>query len=676
MMKKMVRLLLMFVILMTSMACYFGAQPKAGPAPTAVETDACCLSIPEDQETPTATTAVEPPVSPVPTSSPPPASELVPGKYAYTNANVVRDLAVYKGVVHAATLGGLVTWRLDSGYSMQYTPLNGMGHVSATSITYCEIPEARILVGTLAGITIYDPNTGLWEKKSLAPADSRVDVSKIERLYCDQANNRLLIGYYGLGVLDLKTKAFQRFNKNEGLLWESVTDLTVNGKDIWIASGYKGIAQISDGKVTTYSAENGIPDEHASSLAFAKDGTLWVGASSGIMSFKGGKWTLFGSDSPAKLSSINQIEIGADGKLWAATAPLGIGRLCQFNPNTASCDVDYQEMDKQPILALTLAENGAPIYGTGKGVYVFENDKAKPFKTGDQLASNYVDSFATAPDGKLWVGTDNGVQVLDPAKPADRWKTFRQSEMAGMGGNWASGIAFAPNGTAWIATINGSASRYQDGSWTALKNIYSYNAVTVDAQGRAWFGDDGKGIIVLNPDGSQAMQLTTAEGLPGDNVQALVTDLSGRVWIGTDQGLAKYENNTLEVVFGKDNTQLPNKYIRALALDGSGALIIGTFTGAARYDYNQVEVLVDFIKAGFSEARLTTLAVAPNQRIWVGTDKGLLYSDNWADWTMLTTQDALLTNYISALHVDQYGAAWIGGGGSNFDGGGLLQVVP
>jgi ligand-binding sensor domain-containing protein len=89
-----------------------------------------------------------------------------------------------------------------------------------------------------------------------------------------------------------------------------------------------------------------------------------------------------------------------------------------------------------------------------------------------------------------------------------------------------------------------------------------------------------------------------------------------------------------------------------------------------------VEVLVDFTQAGFSEARLTTLAVVPNGRIWVGTDKGLLYSDNWVDWTMLTTQDGLLTNYISALHVDQYGAAWIGGGGSNFDGGGILQIVP
>jgi ligand-binding sensor domain-containing protein len=182
-------------------------------------------------------------------------------------------------------------------------------------------------------------------------------------------------------------------------------------------------------------------------------------------------------------------------------------------------------------------------------------------------------------------------------------------------------------------------------------------------------------VIVLNADGSQAMTFSTANGLPGDNVQAIVVDLSGRVWIGTDQGLAKVENDALEVVFGADSTEIPNKYIRALAVDSSGALVIGSFTGVARYDGTRVEVLVNFLKDGFSEARLTTLAVAANGQVWVGTDKGLLTQSS-GGWKLLTTADGLLTNYISALHVDQYGAVWVGGGGSNFDGGGMLQIVP
>jgi ligand-binding sensor domain-containing protein len=669
-MKKLIPLALVFVLILSSLACNFGASPQIAPTP--VETDACCTNEPEillDQPTQTPQSPDDP--SPV---SGPQASGLKPGWYAFTNANVARDLVVYKGVIYAATLGGLVTWRLDSGYSMRYTPLDGMGHVSANAVVYCEIPQPRILVGTQTGISVYDPNTGLWEKSLNFPAESRVDASKIERLFCDQQNNRLLIGYSGLGVFDLKTGDFQRYTRDQGLLWDSVTDIAVNGKDIWFASGYKGIAQISGGKVKTYSAANGMPDERAYSLAFAKDGTLWIGASSGLISYKSGQWVYYDADSPSNLSDVHALEIAPDGKIWAATLPLGIGRLCQFEPEEAVCEVDFKEMDNQGIVALTLTESGAPVYGTGKGVYLFENGAAKALKTTDQLASNYVDSFASAPDGKLWVGTDGGIHVIDPARPGEAWQTFRQSEIKEMGGSWGKGLAVAPDGTVWAAITNGSASRYQNGTWTAFKDLYSFDTVTVDAQGRAWFGDDSKGVVVLNADGSQAMTFSTANGLPGDNVQAILSDLSGRVWIGTDQGLAKFENETLEVVFGADSTEIPNKYIRALALDSNGALIIGTFTGVAYYDGTKTNLLIDFLKGGFPDLRLTTLAVAPDNRVWIGTDKGLLASAG-SGWKLLTTADGLLTNYISALHVDQYGAVWVGGG-SNFDGGGMLQMVP
>jgi ligand-binding sensor domain-containing protein len=410
-------------------------------------------------------------------------------------------------------------------------------------------------------------------------------------------------------------------------------------------------------------------------LDFAKDGTLWVGASSGIQSFKGTQWTLFGSDSASKLSEVNEVEITADGNIWAATLPLGIGRLCQFNPKTATCEVDFKEIDNQGIFALTLTETDAPVYGTDKGVYLFENGAAKAFKTNDQLATNYVDSFATAPDGKLWVGTDGGIHVVDPANPVEKWTTFRQKETPEMGGSWAKAIAFAPDGTAWVTATNGSASRYQNGKWMAFKDIYSFDVVAVDSKGRAWFGDDSKGILVLNPDGTQALKLTAAEGLPGENIGALLAQ-GDMVWIATDKGLAKYVDGKVQVVFGKDDPSMPSAYLRALALDKDQALLIGTSIGVVRYAGQQAETIFDFMKQGASEARLTTLAVSPNGRIWVGTDKGIYYSDDLSTWKHVTTADGLLTNYISALHVDQYGAAWIGGGGSNFDGGGILQIVP
>lgn len=604
-------------------------------------------------------------------------SNLSPGSYAFTNANVIRDVAVLDQFAYAATLGGMVAWNWEDGTSNKYTPLDGMGHVSATSITACNIPAPRILVGTLRGISSFDPATGKWAADSILPADSKLTTSKITRLFCDQANNRLLIGSTGLGILDLATRELELINKQNGLLWEEVQDITVAGKDIWIANGYKGISRISGSTVTNFSQENGMPDERTAAIALAPDGTVWAGGSTGLMSFKNGKWTLFGRDTDAKLTDINEVEVSADGNLWVATASLGGGRICLFNPVNGTCESEFKEKIIQPILALTLINDDTALFGTSQGLSIFDGATLNSLQTGDQLISNYVDSFSQSPQGELWVGTDSGMHVLDPLNPlGSAWTTYNKAQANGLGGNWASSIAMASNGVVWVALINGEASRFENGSWTSFQDLYSYNIVALDSQDRAWFGDDGKGITVLNQDGSLAFKLTTADGLPGDNVYALVNDPSGMMWIGTENGLARFENGSLETVFGKDDSRLPNRYIRDLAITPDGQLLIGMFTAVAVYDGSQVNVVLDVLKDGFSDVRLTTIAVAPNGRIWVGTDKGLLKSDLDGQWELLNTESGLMTNTISALIVDSSGALWVGGGGSNFDGGGILLMVP
>jgi ligand-binding sensor domain-containing protein len=612
----------------------------------------------------------------IPLTIPEAVSSVSSGRYTYTNRNVVRDLVEKDGIIYAATLGGLVAWDLKTGSLGQEIPTTGMGHISTNSVVYCEIPEPRILVGTLEGISIFNPATGSWEERQLLPVDNYVSKAKIERLYCDQINQRLLIGYSGLGVLDLTTNDFVQYTDKNGLLWNSIVDIAVQGSDIWISTGYKGIAKINGGQVTTFTKTEGLPDDVASALTFSEDGTLWIGANSGIISYKNGNWQFFGSDSPARLSNISEIEGSSANSLWVSTGSFGAGRLCLFNPQTAACDLDLTSSDGMPIIALTNTSVGSAVFGTSKGITVVDNGELVSLTTDDHLISNYVDSLTIAPDGKLWVGTDGGVQIIDPANPTQPWMTYTTQDQPDMGGNWASAIAFEPNGTGWFTLINGSASRFQNGQWTAFKDIYSYNAVAVDTRNRVWFADDSKGIVILDEQGNQVMAYTTANGLPSDNVQALILDQQGTMWIGTNQGLAKVTNDQLSVVFDKDNKDLPNVYVRALALDQNGNVVIGCFTGVSVYDGSTPITVVDFLKDGFSDARLTALSVSPSGELWIGTDKGLLHGSSQLGWTLMNTTSGLLTNYISALTIDPFGTVWVGGGGSNFDGGGLVHIVP
>src|SRR6476646_8924959 len=74
----------------------------------------------------------------------------------------------------------------------------------------------------------------------------------------------------------------------------------------------------------------------------------------------------------------------------------------------------------------------------------------------------------------------------------------------------------------------------------------------------------------------------TENGLPQNTVHSIAQTSDGYIWIGTEEGLARFDGLKF-TVFNKQNTpQLKSNYIRALLADRRGALWIGTAEGLVR----------------------------------------------------------------------------------------------
>src|ERR1044071_1979188 len=63
--------------------------------------------------------------------------------------------------------------------------------------------------------------------------------------------------------------------------------------------------------------------------------------------------------------------------------------------------------------------------------------------------------------------------------------------------------------------------------------------------------------------------VTLFHGLPSDRVNAIAEDASGAIWIGTDNGLVRYDGRNTQA-FAQENA-LPSRRILALAVDAHGA---------------------------------------------------------------------------------------------------------
>ena len=76
------------------------------------------------------------------------------------------------------------------------------------------------------------------------------------------------------------------------------------------------------------------------------------------------------------------------------------------------------------------------------------------------------------------------------------------------------------------------------------------------------------------------MSYTTTDGLPGNHVFMLHKDDSGRLWIGTNNGLTQWRNGKFEKAMTTADGLFANN-VFAMASTPDGGLWIGSFGGVA-----------------------------------------------------------------------------------------------
>jgi PAS domain S-box-containing protein len=151
---------------------------------------------------------------------------------------------------------------------------------------------------------------------------------------------------------------------------------------------------------------------------------------------------------------------------------------------------------------------------------------------------------------------------------------------------------------------------------------------------------------------------TAQEGLPQNSVGAIVQARDGYLWLGTQEGLVRFDGVKF-TVFDRSNTAgLKHNDVRALAEDKDGALWLGTMGGGlARFDHGQATTYTT--ADGLADNTVGALVVDSQGRLWAGTPSGLSLFHG-RRFTTYTSKDGLPTNSVTSLAEDRDGTLWIG----------------
>ena len=168
------------------------------------------------------------------------------------------------------------------------------------------------------------------------------------------------------------------------------------------------------------------------------------------------------------------------------------------------------------------------------------------------------------------------------------------------------------------------------------------------------------------------------QGLSQATVQTLLQDRRGFIWIGTQEGLNRYDGYDVKVYTRDpdDEASLPNDWVWIVYEDPDGNLWIGTNGGGlGRYD----PAIDGFVNYSDPESdtndRVRALYATESETLWVGTDNGL---------KILNRETSTFTPYplpgapqdsggdrIREIYEDGEGLLWV-----STDGAGLVRIDP
>jgi ligand-binding sensor domain-containing protein/signal transduction histidine kinase len=284
----------------------------------------------------------------------------------------------------------------------------------------------------------------------------------------------------------------------------------------------------------------------------------------------------------------------------------------------------------------------------------------------DGLPQNYVVAIAQTLDGYVWLATQEGLARFDGVK----FTSFDSRNTEGIKENNILALLADSGGGLWFGSEGGGLSLLKDGkliNYTTKDGLCSnvVESICEDHDGGVWIGTDAGLNRFKN---GRFDKFPTSADQPGESIICVFEDREDTLWLGTDGGgliALKGRQLTGNTSRYTRDDGLANDLVRAIYEDSSGQLWIGTRDGLSKFQHGKFTTYST--EQGLANSGVLSICEDRDRNLWIGTDGGGLNRLKDDKVTVYSKAEGLSDDSVAAIFEDREGNLWIGtyGGGLN-----------
>ncbi|MBN2414778.1 PAS domain-containing protein [bacterium] len=533
-------------------------------------------------------------------------------------------------------------------------------------LSLCEDARGRLWIGTVSGINRLDSSSGRFIRYPVLDKDiDSSDRDYVMQVYCDSRRQLWAGTLEGLYRYQPESDSFRKCALvvdetplgSPAPVYQIAEDSTGN---LLLGIGDEGILKTDldstgGGELTLEPLCDGSPrDKTVRSIMTDKQGGIWFIADLREVHYysANGQYSV---QTPANNASMHgdlliQCILETDYRyIMLGTYTHGLFFLNRSSMRVSplkikkdtenflqSGNIQALMQDEQSSIWAGTAANGIRIIAEKKSdIHLYEHDKNDPAS----LSSNEIFAIAEDSDGFLWIGTaKGGVDRFHPDMGVIQRFKHNPADANSLCNNNVWTLVIDRAGDVWMGTDegldrytprNGTFTHYTE-SGPSRYRLSDARILTLseDSTGLIWIGTNGGGVNVYDRKSDSMRHISwdpaDTTSLKANFITALYTDPEGTVWIGSFNGLSRYNRETDSFTnFPSERYPFLGTSLHAIYDDGNGSLWLGSRRGITRYTKGTGAFKTYSMKDGLPNNMVNAIVSDTYHDIWFTTNQGL-----------------------------------------------------